>query len=98
MPAVQIRQLEALTKIVDHTATAEQRDLLLAQAAMILRVSEESVPEPADRADVQREFERVLNAAKDKADGVIGSNHGPPRSPSGSSPTSEEQMYRLGAP
>ena len=82
MPAVQIRQLEALTKIVDHTTTAEQRELLLAQAAMIRRVSEESVPEPADRADVQREYQQVLDAAQSKADGVTGSNHGPPRSPS----------------
>ena len=44
MPAVQIRQLEALTKIVDHTTNAEQRELLLAQAAMILQASKESVP------------------------------------------------------
>ena len=52
MPAVLIRQLEALTKIVDHTTSDEQRELLLEQAAMILHASEESVPEPADRADV----------------------------------------------
>ena len=64
MPAVQIRQLEALAKIVDHTTNAEQRELLLAQAAMILRASEESVPEPADRADVLREYENVLAAAQ----------------------------------
>ena len=72
MPAVQIRQLEALTKIIDHTTTAEQRELLLTQAAMIRRVSEESVPEPADRADVQREYEQVVNAAKDMAGDITG--------------------------
>ena len=65
MPAVQIRQLEALTKIVDHTTDAEQRELLLAQASMILQASEESVPEPSDRADVQREYENVLAAARE---------------------------------
>ncbi len=63
MPAVLIRQLEALAKIIDHTTGAEQRELLLAQAAMILRASEESIPEPADRADVLREYETVIAAA-----------------------------------
>ena len=96
MPAVQIRQLEALTKIVDHTTNAEQRDLLLAEAAKIRRVSEESVPEPADRADVLREYEKVLNAANAMADDIIGSNHGPPQSHSGSSPTSLEQVHGPG--
>ncbi|MBV9049804.1 MAG: DUF2254 domain-containing protein [Solirubrobacterales bacterium] len=64
MPAVLIRQLEALTKITDHTSIAEQRELLLQQAAMILQASEESVPEQADRADVQREYDNVLAATE----------------------------------
>jgi uncharacterized membrane protein len=63
MPAVLIRQLEALAKIVDHTTNEQQRELLLKQAAMILHASNESVPEPADRADVRREYESVLAAA-----------------------------------
>jgi hypothetical protein len=62
MPAVLIRQLEALTKIIDHTTSEEQRELLLAQAAMILQASEESVPEPADRADVHRQHHELLAA------------------------------------
>lgn len=60
MPAVLIRQLEALAKIIEHTTSEPQRKLLLEQAAMILQASEESVPEPADRADVQREYDGVL--------------------------------------
>ncbi len=64
MPAVLIRQLEALAKIVDYTTAPEQRALLLEQAAMILRAGEESVPEPADRADIQREYECVVAAAE----------------------------------
>jgi uncharacterized membrane protein len=64
MPAVMIRQLEALTKIMDHATTAERRELLLEQAAMILRICEESVPEPADRADVLREYDEVVAAAE----------------------------------
>jgi uncharacterized membrane protein len=63
MPAVMIRQLEALEKIMDHTATVEQRDLLLEQAAMIFQASEESVAEPSDRADVKREYDEVIAAA-----------------------------------
>jgi uncharacterized membrane protein len=63
MPAVLIRQLEALTKIIDHTTTVEQRELLLEQARMILTASEESIPEPADRLDVRREYDEVLKAA-----------------------------------
>ena len=63
MPAVLIRQLEALSKIIDHTSSTEQRELLLEQAAMIHRASEESIPEAADRADVRREYDEVLAAA-----------------------------------
>jgi uncharacterized membrane protein len=63
MPAVMIRQLDGLTKLTAHTSTPEQRDLVLEQAAMILRASEESVPEKADRADVRRRYEEVLRAA-----------------------------------
>jgi uncharacterized membrane protein len=63
MPAVMIRQLEALTKILDHTTQPEQRQLLLDQAAMIYRSSAESIPEPCDLADVRREYDDVLRAA-----------------------------------
>jgi uncharacterized membrane protein len=63
MPAVLIRQLESLTKIMETTTTEEQRQLLLEQAAMILQASEESVPEPADRADVRRAHQEVVEVA-----------------------------------
>ncbi len=66
MPAVLIRQLEALHKIIDDSTSAEQRELLLAQAVMIYRASEESIPEPADRADVRRQYDEVLAAAARK--------------------------------
>ena len=64
MPAVMIRQLEALTKILDHTSGPEQRRLLLEQAAMIFRAAVESIPEPSDVADVKREYDEVLGAAE----------------------------------
>jgi len=63
MPAVMIRQLDGLAKVMAYTSTPQQRELLLEQAAMILRASEESVPEEADRADVRRRYEAVLRAA-----------------------------------
>ena len=63
MPAVLIRQLEALTKVMDNTTSEEQRQLLIEQAAMILQASEESIAEPADRADVRREHQEVVEAA-----------------------------------
>jgi uncharacterized membrane protein len=63
MPAVMIRQLDALTKIMAEASTTGQRRVLLEQAAMILRASERSVPEGADRADVARRYEEVLAAS-----------------------------------
>ena len=63
MPAVMIRQLEALSKIMEHATTQERRELLLDQATMLLRSSEESIPEPADRDDVKREYDVVIAAA-----------------------------------
>ena len=62
MPAVMIRQLDGLAKVMAYTSTPQQRELLLEQAAMILRASEESVPEEADRSDVHRHYDRVLAA------------------------------------
>ncbi|MFE3054052.1 DUF2254 domain-containing protein [Nocardia sp. NPDC059239] len=59
MPAVMIRQLEALAQIADHTTDPERRSILLEQAAMIVRSARESVPEDADLQDVLRRY-RVL--------------------------------------
>ncbi len=67
MPAVMIRQLEALTNIMDQTTLPEQRQLLLLQARMIHESSSESVPEPSDRGDVQRQYDVFLRAAETKA-------------------------------
>ncbi len=71
MPAVQIRQLDSLAKIMAHTRTAEQREVLLAQAAMIQRSSDESVPERSDREDVRRRYDAVLEAARTEATAAV---------------------------
>jgi uncharacterized membrane protein len=60
MPAVMIRQLDALSKVMEYTCTSEQRRVLRDQAEMILRSSEESVAEAADRADVRRRYDAVV--------------------------------------
>jgi uncharacterized membrane protein len=64
MPAVMIRQLDALAKVMIYTSTEEQREVLLEQTEMIMRSCEESVPEQGDRADVRRHYEAVLAAAR----------------------------------
>jgi uncharacterized membrane protein len=64
MPAVMIRQLDALTRIMERTTTTADRQVLLDQAAMIERLSSATVDEPGDRVDVSRAYERVLAATR----------------------------------
>jgi uncharacterized membrane protein len=64
MPAVMIRQLDGLTRIMVLTSTAERRTVLMEQADMIVRSAEESVPDPADRADVRNAYDALLGAAR----------------------------------
>lgn len=59
MPAVMIRQLVGLTKVMAHTGSADQGEVLLEQGEMILRACEESAPEAADRADVRRRYDAL---------------------------------------
>ncbi len=56
MPAVMIRQLEAIAHILEYTTTAEQRDVLARQADMIRRSTCEAIPEADDRADVDARY------------------------------------------
>ncbi len=59
MPAVMIRQLESLAKVMDQTPDGARRATLLRQADRIHRVSLRTVPEAADRDDVTRRYEAV---------------------------------------
>jgi uncharacterized membrane protein len=61
MPAVMIRQLDALHKVMEQTVDPDRRRILMEQAELILTSCEASVPEKADRLDVQRAF-RVLQS------------------------------------
>jgi uncharacterized membrane protein len=60
IPAVLIRQLGALAKIMERTTTAADRQVILDQAAMIERLSASSVEEAADRADISRAYQSVV--------------------------------------
>jgi len=62
MPAIMIRQLDALAKIMERAVEPADRQLLLDQAAMIERLSTASVDEAADLADVRRAYQAVLDA------------------------------------
>ena len=62
MPAVMIRQLEALTRIAEYAPTAEQQGVVLDQANMIHRAAQDSVPEPRDLADVELQYQNLLTA------------------------------------
>jgi uncharacterized membrane protein len=59
MPAVLIRQLDALYKVM-AAAPADRSQVLLDQAAMIVAVGERTVPEEADRADISARYEALL--------------------------------------
>jgi uncharacterized membrane protein len=62
MPAVMIRQLDGLTRIIALTSTTERRTVFMEQGDMILRSAEESVPDPADQADVRKAYDALLRA------------------------------------
>ena len=60
MPAIMIRQLASIEKILVYTKTDAQRAVLRNQAEMIWRSTSEAIPEPCDRADVRRNYDAVV--------------------------------------
>ena len=67
-PAVLIRLLDGLARIMERTTAEDQRRVLLDQAAMIIQASDESVPDAPDRADVRRTYEALLAVRAHLAD------------------------------
>src|SRR4029077_13966914 len=59
MPAVLIRQLDALSKVM-AVAPPGRSQVLLDQAAIIPRLSERPVAEPADQADITARYQALL--------------------------------------
>jgi len=64
MPAVAIRLMESFGRVLAHTTTAGQRDAILRQADMVMRASEEAIPEPNDVADVRVRYDRLTAEAR----------------------------------
>ena len=64
VPAVMIRQLGALAKVVERTPPGRERQVLLDQADMIERLSAATVGEAADRADISRAYALVVTSAR----------------------------------
>src|SRR5580700_1554713 len=69
MPAVLIRQLDALHKIMT-VAPASRSQVLLDQADMIQRLNLRTVPEASDQADVTARYEALLKLHAEKAPGT----------------------------
>jgi uncharacterized membrane protein len=61
MPAVLIRQLDALALIARSTQRPDRMPVLLAQAGMIHRLAVATVAEPADRADIDAAYQELLD-------------------------------------
>jgi uncharacterized membrane protein len=60
MPAIMIRQLDALAKIVEQTPDRARRTVLMRQAEAIQKLNLDTVPDPGDRDDVTRRYEAVI--------------------------------------
>jgi len=64
MPAVLIRQLENLTKLLAAAQTEEQRAIVVRHADMIVGASDTSIVEALDRGDVQAAYDRLIAQAQ----------------------------------
>jgi uncharacterized membrane protein len=63
MPAVLIRQLDNLGKVMAVVERAALRDAVLHHAQLIMRSAEESVGDASDLADVRASYDAVVDAA-----------------------------------
>jgi uncharacterized membrane protein len=62
MPAVLIRQLDSLSRVLEVADTPEQRAALEAQARLVVAAGE-AVPDPTDRTEVQSHYDSLVRAA-----------------------------------
>jgi uncharacterized membrane protein len=60
MPAVLIRQLDGMAKVLATCQSAEQSRVLLRQVEMIARAGESDIAEPNDRSDLQGRYRDLL--------------------------------------
>jgi uncharacterized membrane protein len=59
MPAVLIRQMDGMGKVLATSRSPEQRRVLMRQVDMIARAGGAAIPEPDDRHDLQRRHRQV---------------------------------------
>ena len=64
MPAVVIRLMDSLARVVEYTTSSEQRAVLRRQAEMVLRAAEEDISEPNDLAQVRERFELLVTVSE----------------------------------
>lgn len=64
--AVTLRMMEVIAIIMKRTHTRSQREVLLRQADMLLRGSEQGLPEENDRAEVAARYQDVLRIVNRK--------------------------------
>jgi uncharacterized membrane protein len=60
MPAIMIRQLDAIAKVIEQVPDRRRRTALIRQAEAIQRSNLATVPDPSDRDDVTERYEAVL--------------------------------------
>jgi uncharacterized membrane protein len=60
MPAIMIRQLDAIAKVIEQVPDRQRRTALIRQAEAIQRSNLATVPDPGDRDDVTERYEAVL--------------------------------------
>lgn len=67
MPAIMIRQLDALAKVIEQTPDQARRTVLIRQAEAIQRSNLATVADPEDRDDVTARYETVVALLRPKA-------------------------------
>jgi uncharacterized membrane protein len=67
MPAIMIRQLDALAKIIEQTPDRVRRTVLIREAEAIQRSNLATVADPGDRGDVTARYEMVMALVRPKA-------------------------------
>jgi uncharacterized membrane protein len=60
MPAIMIRQLEAIAKVIEQVPERKRRTALIRQAEAIQRSNLATVADPSDRDDVTERYEAVV--------------------------------------
>jgi uncharacterized membrane protein len=69
MPAILIRQLENLQKVMTLVASPGQREIVLYHATLVLRAGEASISEESDRRDVRAAYEELITITNEAWEG-----------------------------